>query len=203
MPNEPVVWVVTIIIAVCVFLKLLHTYLVCEVWDSEGKNAAGKTRSILKRYAMLRNFKVLSNLQFETERGTIEVENVLIGFFGILIVHTCGMRGEYYKDATGEKWTVVSGVFRKSIENPHLQQQKAIAAMREIFAKNKIYKIPFEKVVFISSRSKKTAILIPASDELVLPGRLSSYLDKERFDNDANVDVEQLAGILEAYQRKN
>ena len=201
MPNVPIVWFATVLIVACVFLALLHRYLTREVWDAEGKNAVKQTRRILKRYAALRRFKVLKNLCFETDRGSVEVETMLVGFFGILLVHTCGARGEYYCDSTGSKWTIVSGSARKSFENPLNQQQKAIVAMREIFAQNKVYKISMDKTVYISSSSKKTAVFIPSSNEVALPGRLRAYMDKEKFDVDNNVDVEQLVAILEQYQQ--
>jgi len=201
MPFE-VVFGLVIMFAAAIALWALYSYFAREKWNREGKGAEAKACSILKRYASLRNFKVLTGLRFETSSGHVEVQAALVGFFGVLILHTCGMRGEYYSDPTGKKWTIVYPDSRESFENPFLVQQRAVSAMREIFAKNKAYKIPIERATYISNRSKQTAVFFSTKEALIMPGRLRSYLDKEKFEQDANVDVAQIVSILEQYKQK-
>lgn len=201
-------FVFTVILAVLLVVGaggyLLH-YLSVNVLDPAGKGASKKTARILARYGRVRRFKTLTDITLTVDGKTATIETMLIGYFGIFLVHTCGARGGYYGTLDGETWIISEdaqqeggGGSRKTIPNPILEQQRAMALLRSLFSKNKLYNIPMENVVYLSSKARKSGVYITHSGELLLPGKLPGYLDRTKFDRDAGLDVGRLAELVAA-----
>jgi hypothetical protein len=177
-------------------LYLVH-HLRRNVLNPSGKGAARRTRGALKRYAGIRRFRVLGDVKIGLKGKTAEIENILIGFFGVLLVHTLGARGEYYGTLDGAQWSVTLNEKRTAFPNPVLAQQKAEALLRGVFAANQLYSIPVEHIVYLESRGKKTGFFITNSGEVLLPGKLKDYLHKAKFDVDTGLDVDKVAKAIE------
>lgn len=185
-----------ILLGVVVIFAAIFAYLRQEVFDASGKAAAKATRGILSRFGIPRGFKVLSNVTLDNGGGKITAENILVGYFGILLVHTLGARGEYYGTLDSESWTLVSKGKKLSIENPVKLLAREEAALRSVFSKNKAYNIPIERIVYISNKSSKTAVYVTHNGELLLGGKLSAYLEKSKFEKDTGLDVKKIANIV-------
>lgn len=190
-------WGVLFLLLVFSLISLL-LYLKRNVLNPQGKGCEKNTAGILRKFGAIRDYKVLSDLTISVDGQTAYFENLLIGFFGILIVTTCGQRGEYYGSLTEERWTISSndGADKQTIPNPFLQQNQAIALLRTLLAKNNIYKVQIENIVYISSRSGKTGIFISHDEEIVRPGQLGKYLARSKFEQDAGIDVAKLSELL-------
>lgn len=174
----------------------LLVYLNNNIFNPTGKGAHRKTRGTLKQFAGIRRFKVLSDVRLEVDGKTATIENMLIGFFGVLLVHTLGARGEYYGTMDGESWHVDLNGKRTTFPNPVQEQKRAEALLRGIFAANKLYKIPVEHILYLTSRSRKTGLFITHGGEILMPGKLGGYLDKTRFEKDIGLDVEAVAKAI-------
>jgi hypothetical protein len=180
---------------------LLH-YLFRNVFNPTGKGSAEKTRGILRRFAGIRRFQVLGDLDLEMKGKTAHIENILIGYFGVLMVHTLGARGEYYGTLDGRNWYVMLDEKRTTIQNPLPEQERAEALLRSIFSVNKLYNIPVEHVIYISNKSKKTGLFITHSGEILLPGKLPEYLNKTKFEKDIGLDVGAVKNAIEGSKIK-
>lgn len=200
------------IILIVVFVVLLFLggilyvlwYLTGNVFNPAGKGADGKTRRIMQTYAFPRRFKVLSDITLEVDGKSVYIQNMLIGFFGILMVHTLGARGEYYGSLDGKEWITSEkeGKNRKTFPNPILEQQRAASLMRQVFSKHKLYNIPIENIIYVSSRAKATGVFITHKNEILLSGKLKGYLQKTKFDADLGMDVEKITAALTEYSKK-
>jgi uncharacterized protein YhhL (DUF1145 family) len=184
-------------VTAAIALLVLWRYLSINVLNPAGNGAAAKTRATLRRFAGIRRFQVLSDVTVEKKGKTARIENLMIGFFGVLMVHTLGARGEYYGTLDGDQWYVVLDQKRTAFPNPVTEQEKAEAVLRSIFADNKLYSIPIEHIVYISSKSKKTGLFITNSGEILTPGKLWDYLNKTKFEKDIGLDVEKVAKAIE------
>jgi hypothetical protein len=197
------------VILLCAALLLLwgigsavYIYLRENVINAGGKGAEKRMGRILSRYAAIRRFRVLRNLRFEAKEGAVPVEQLMVGFFGVLLVHTVGARGEFYGKLDDKEWVLVRDYKRIPFPNPYQGNQKAIAAIRALFSKNKLHNVPVHQVVVFTNASKKTSVMI-APDEAVLPrGKLKKYLQRTKFDHDAEIDVDRVAALLEPYSQK-
>ncbi|MCL2034007.1 MAG: NERD domain-containing protein [Oscillospiraceae bacterium] len=177
--------------AVCLFIAvlLLLLYLRREMFDTRGKSAPRATARVLSQFAFLRRFKVLSNVNLG---DGLAAENILIGYFGILLIHTLGAKGNYYGTLSGEQWSVVLNDKRTHLQNPVLLMQRQSAAIRTLLSKKKLYNIPIECIVYISNKSSKTTVSITNNGEILMPGKLSGYLDKTKFEKDLGLDIDQI-----------
>ena len=187
------------VFAVCViviFGGLGYVYLRRNILNPGGKGAENITAGTLKRFGVIRRFKVLSNVEIAHGGKSAVIENMLIGYFGILIVTTCGRRGEYYGTPDGENWIVTYKQQRFTIPNPILQQQRSISILRAKFAQNKLYNIPVENLVVFTDKGKDTAVFVSGTDKILLSGKLRGYLSKSKFEQDIGLDVEQVANVL-------
>jgi len=171
-------------------------HLMLNVVNPNGKGAHKKTAAILNQYALIRGFKVLSGISLSVKGKTYMIENMLVGFFGILIVTTLGGRGEYYGQLDGKEWQRVLGDNRNSFPNPVKEQDGAMAALRGILSDKKLYNIPMEGEVYLTSKSKKTALYITNNGKILLPGTLAPYLRKTKFDKDTGLDVAKVVETI-------
>lgn len=190
-PGLYVLFFGTVIIFAAIF-----AYLRQEVFNTSSKAAAKATRGILSRFGIPRGFKVLSGVTLDNGGEKITIENMLIGYFGILLVRTLSSRGEYYGTLDSESWTLVSKDNKQALENPVKLLAREEAALRTVFSKNKAYNIPVERMVYISNKSSKTAVYITHNGEILLGGKLSGYLEKSKFEKDTGLDVKKIADIV-------
>ena len=177
--------------AVCLFIAalLLLAYLKREMFDTRGKSAPRATARTLGRFAFLRRFKVLSNVNLG---DGLVAENILVGYFGVLLVSTLGAKGDYYGTLSGEQWSVVLNDKKSQFQNPVLLMQRQSVAIRALLSRKKLYNIPIECIVYISSKSSKTTVSITNNGEILMPGKLSGYLDKTKFEKDLGLDVDKI-----------
>lgn len=185
---------VLILIALLALLQFVW-FLRVNVFNPQGKGAWKRTTRTLRRFALLRQFQVLDHVGLRDEEGAMEIENMLIGYFGILIVTTLGARGTYYGMPDSQEWSVVLGDKKQVFPNPIKQQKRQIAALRTLFTNHNIYKVPIERVIYFTNRSGKTEINVTDDGSMMLPGKLSGYLDRSWFEKDAGIDVKKLAAL--------
>ena len=65
---------------------VLLWYLRKSMLFSKGNYGKKTVKSILNRYAISRNYKVLENVQLQLDGKTQTIDFVLVGFFGLLFV---------------------------------------------------------------------------------------------------------------------
>jgi len=186
---------VFMITAVCLLIAalLLLAYFRREMVDTRGKSAPKATARILSQFAFLRRFKVLSNANLG---DGLVAENMLIGYFGILLIQTLGAKGDYYGTLSGEQWSVVLNDKKTQFQNPVLQMQRQSVALRTLLSQKKLYNIPIECIAYISNKSSKTTVSITNNGEILMPGKLPGYLDKTKFEKDLGLDIDQIVKAI-------
>lgn len=175
----------------------------------QGIYAKRKATAALKKYALLRYYKVLTDLELPAagpagSSRTVKIENVLVGFFGLLVVTSIDRKGEFYGKRTDKSWTYMlngekNALSREMVPNPIVQNQEVLAALREILSKEKVYNIPMEAIVVVAGNSKRTKLYISNCPEMFYLKELTKYLAKSKFDKDSQVDVEKLSELLGRY----
>lgn len=182
-----------LILASIIILVWSFSYLNKELFDPKGKRSAKTTARILKNFALPRGFKVLSNVKLKGQNGEDAViENMLVGFFGILLIQTLGARGEYYGMLDGDSWSVALNGKKTALDNPVKALMQQEAALRALFARKKVYNIPIFRIAYISSTSVKTSLFVTHKGEILFGGKLSAYLGKSEFEKDTGLDVKQI-----------
>lgn len=161
-----------------------------------------KVTGILKRFAGIRQFKVLTDLDLAFEGQTAHFDQVLIGFYGISFVTCMGESAAYYGQERDAEWSRVSDGNKKIVfPNPLLAGEKGIDTVRRIFSKNNVYNIQMEHLLVFAGARKKTEVYVRSSVPVLKRKELGQLLDKVKYQKDNSVDVEKLAGLLQQYAK--
>lgn len=159
-----------------------------------------RVTSAMKKYGLIRGYRVLENVTFEAGGRQADVELMMIGFFGILFVYSLNDTAEYYGDAKGEHWVQVNKKSRKTIDNFMARRTEAIDVVREIFSKNKVYNIRMEGVTVFCGNPKKSLIGLTNAQGILNFSEYKTYLNKAKFEKDNDVDVPALYDLLMKYK---
>ncbi|MEG2429973.1 MAG: nuclease-related domain-containing protein, partial [Oscillospiraceae bacterium] len=115
-----------------------------------GKDGEKIVAKMLKKYAGIRSFKVLNDVYLPLYDKTTQIDHILIGFFGILVVETKNLSGEIYGDPRKKEWLHIMGKKNQkkhNFYNPIMQNQTHIDCIRHILSQENIYKTNIESIV--------------------------------------------------------
>ncbi|MBR6493898.1 MAG: NERD domain-containing protein [Prevotella sp.] len=90
---------------------LFFSFLIYLAWyfnwynsaEQKGKRGEQYVFSILSR--LPEEYAVLNDLVFRTEKGTTQIDHVVVSKYGIFVIETKNYRGEIYGDDSRKKWT--------------------------------------------------------------------------------------------------
>lgn len=193
--NETILAVSMVALAI-VFLLIL--WLIRR--STNPKACRKKVTGILKRFAGIRQFKVLTDLNLEFNGKKAHFDEVLIGFYGISFITCLNESASYYGQEKDQKWSCVkSDNQRAYLPNPVIAGVEGIDVVRRIFSSNQVYNIQMEHLIVFTGSGKKTEIFVKTSSPAVKRKDLAKLLGKVRYQKDNSVDVAQLAALLEQY----
>lgn len=193
--------IIGIVVAAIGLLLLLISFLQKMRIKKLGKDGEKKVAKVLKSYASFRSYKVLNDIYLPLYDKTTQVDHILIGFFGILVVETKNLSGEIYGDPKKKEWLHIMGKqnqTRHELYNPLMQNQTHIDCIRHILGLDNLYNIPIENLVVFTS--KKSELYIPKNLPIIKIAKLKKFLRNPRFDKDNNMDVEKLYNSLVSRQ---
>lgn len=148
----------------------------------------------LKKYAGIRSFKVINDIYLPLYDKTTQIDHILIGFFGILVVETKNYAGAIYGDPKKKEWLHVVGDDRHSFYNPLMQNQAHIDCLRHWLGKENLYNMNIESVVVFTR--KKAELYVPKGLPVIKLQRLGRFLHQPRFAKDSNYDVEKIYNAI-------
>ena len=163
-----------------------------------GIEGEKKVSKVLKQFARIRSYKVINDLYLPLYDKTTQIDHVLIGFFGILVVETKNLSGEVYGDPKKKDWLHIVGTKKHKLYNPLLQNQTHIDCIRYLLGKENMYSMNIESLIVFSK--KKVQLYVPNKLPIITISKLKKFLHKERFQTDNNFDVEKITNILMKYQ---
>lgn len=181
-----------ILVAVCA--RLLRIRKLKKLGIEGEKKVAAK----LKKFSGIRSFKVINDLYLPLYDKTTQIDHILIGFFGILVLETKNFKGEVYGDPKKKDWLHIVGGKKFNFYNPLMQNQAHIDCIRHIFAQEKIYSVNIESAIVFSN--KKVQVYVPNGLPIIRMQKLSKFLHQPKFEKDNNFDVELLTNTLLKYQ---
>ena len=154
-----------------------------------GLEGERKVARILGRYAGIRSFKVINDLYLPLYDKTTQIDHILIGFFGILVIETKNHGGEIYGDARQKEWTQIIGSKKNPLYNPLMQNQAHIDCIRHILGTENLYNVPMESLIVFTKR--KVELFVPKKLPILKVNRLKKFLRQPRFQEDKGFDVEK------------
>ena len=194
-------WILVGIAVVVVLIALIVVWVRLRKKRIERLGVKGekKVARILRPWAMVRNYKVINGLYLPLYDKTTEIDHIVIGFFGLIVIETKNMGGEIYGDARTKEWTHIIGGKKHKMYNPVLQNQAHIECIRHCFAKENIYNINIDNVVVFANN--KAQLFLQRDDAVIIKLRqLKKLLHKAKYDKDRDVDVDKLYNALMKYR---
>lgn len=154
-----------------------------------------KVTSTLKRYAIIRSFKVLSDYKFKYKDKTIQIDNILIGFFGIILVTDLDYKGEVYiESGKNTEWLNINNSKKEKFGNPLTDSLDEINAIRTILKNEKIANKNVDNLIVFTS--KELELYKPNKTPIIKINELTNFLHQSKYEIDNEYDVEQIVAVL-------
>lgn len=203
--NETLKWTLigTGIGLAAVALAVLAAMLRNALLRRQGRYSQVKVGGLLRKFASIRRFKVLSGLKLKNGSTVVEIDQALIGFFGIMLLKTCNETGSVYGEYRDKQWAAVitdkhNNDRKTTFPNPVQAAEKCNEALRKLLAAHNLYKIQSEAyVVFADPKSQLTNAKKKKGMPLLTLRQLKRLLEKEKYSADGPVDVEEIARLLQ------
>lgn len=186
--------IIAFVILALILLSLFKQYRLKKI----GKDGEKKVSKKLKKFASIRSYKVIDDLYLPLYDKTTQIDHILVGFFGLLVIETKNMKGEIYGDPKKKDWLHIVGGKRYNFYNPLMQNQAHIDCIRHILGQEKIYNASIESAVVFAN--KKVDLNVPNGLPIIPFKKLSKLLHQPRFEKDNNYDVEQIVSVLKKYE---
>ncbi|MEG0571425.1 MAG: nuclease-related domain-containing protein [Oscillospiraceae bacterium] len=160
-----------------------------------GADGEKKVARILKSIARFNDYKVINNIYLPLYDKTTQIDHIVIGPFGMLVIETKNHRGQIFGDPSKKDWSQIMGDATKNkLYNPLMQNQAHIDCIRHILSSNNIYKVNIESLVVFSG--KKVALYVPKGLPVVTVNKLRKYLRKPKFEKFTDIDTKLIYDTL-------
>lgn len=161
------------------------------------KGGMNRVTNRLRQFASIRSYKVLTDVTLPYGKQNVHVDNILVGFFGLLFINTKAENADFYGEERDEQWVMVKKEVKSRFPNPLNQGINTMDAVRKIFASNNVYNISMEQLVVFTASFRKTTLNIKETLPILNVRKLGSHLNRTRFEKDNGVDVDLLVKLIE------
>lgn len=196
MNNSVIILIAVVAFCAAVFIAW---YLMKNLRFTKGNYGKQTVKSILKRFAFPRKYKVLENVSMELDGKTQTIDFVMVGEFGLLFVSALQGKGDFYGDFTEEYWSFVDNEKKVRFLNPVKEMDKKLDMFRRLMAKKKVYNPKIESaVVIVGSKADAPMYLSHVGKENIVMtvNQFKKLLEKEKFEQDNNIDVAAVTDVL-------
>ena len=196
MNNSVIILIAVVAFCAAVFIAW---YLMKNLRFTKGNYGKQTVKSILKRFAFPRKYKVLENVSMELDGKTQTIDFVMVGEFGLLFVSALQGKGDFYGDFTEEYWSFVDNEKKVRFLNPVKEMDKKLDMFRRLMAKKKVYNLKIESaVVIVGSKADAPMYLSHVGKENIVMtvNQFNKLLEKEKFEQDNNIDVAAVTDVL-------
>ena len=165
-----------------------------------GKNGEKKVGTALEKISKKSSnkFRVIHDIYLPLYDKTTQIDHIVIGRFGMVVVETKALNGEIYGTEKDIDWTNLNGENKKRFYNPLLQNKTHVDCVRHILKKENIYRVDVDSLVVFS---EKTAILnIPRKMPVITINLLKKYFKKPRYKQDNQVNVDKVYEAIMKYK---
>lgn len=196
MNNSVIILIAVVAFCAAVFIAW---YLMKNLRFTKGNYGKQTVKSILKRFAFPRKYKVLENVSMELDGKTQTIDFVMVGEFGLLFVSALQGKGDFYGDFTEEYWSFVDNEKKVRFLNPVKEMDKKLDMFRRLMAKKKVYNLKIESaVVIVGSKADAPMYLSHVGKENIVMtvNQFKKLLEREKFEQDNNIDVAAVTDVL-------
>lgn len=163
-----------------------------------GNNCEKSVKHILNKICKNKKYKLLNNIYLPLYDTTTEIDHIIIGDFGVLVVETKGLNGEVYGNEYEKNWTHIIGEKKHTLYNPLMQNKTHISCIQHILRKENIYNVDIYSLVVFAGNNIE--LNIPKGLPIITSDLIKSYFKKEFFKKQSKFNVEQVYNTLLKYK---
>ena len=137
-------------------------------------------------------YKVINNLMIRTERGTTQIDHVVISIYGIFVIETKNYKGLIFGSENDENWTQVIYKNKGKFRNPIKQNNGHIKAIKDL-----IPEIRYKKIKSIILFSKRARLNVNAVTDVTYINKVSKIIKSYKTKEYTIEEVERIFKKLE------
>lgn len=200
-PELIAVTVLAVLVVLCVLAGIASVL----VAKSRGVFCRNKVGKACERLARRGGHIYLPNVTLPGPEGKpVHMDHVVAGTFGVLVFNCYDYRGDLYGNAQDQNWHLYQKEEKKSsFRNPLPKCQQAVPALRQVFAKEKVYNVTQIESYLVFSNGVK--LNTPREAEGVSILRLKQVrplLHREKYLMDNRVTPKQIAQAIKNHEIK-
>jgi len=121
------------ILSSVIFVVLIVLIILYRHNEPKIKGAIGEKR-VIRQLSKLppEEYKVLNNIMIKTDKGSTQIDHVVISIFGIFVIETKNYNGWIHGSENSEYWTQSIYKNKSSFRNPIRQNRAHIYALKEV-----------------------------------------------------------------------
>lgn len=166
--------------------------------DRIGKGGEKRVAKMLDHFARKHGGFALHDLYLPLYDKTTQVDHVLLGKFGMLVVETKAANGEVFGTENDREWVHIIGEQRHKLYNPLLQNKAHVDCISHLLRCEKVYKVRIDSLVVFAG--KKIILNIPKGMPVITIDLLKKYLKKPHYQEDCGVDPKALVDLLKRHE---
>lgn len=191
------------IIIFTILLAFVITYFSIKAYRKSkskkiGNNCEKSVKHILNKICKKNKYKILNNIYLPLYDVTTEIDHIVIGDFGMVVVETKGLNGEVFGNEYEKNWTHIIGNQKHTLYNPLMQNKTHIDCIRHILKKENIYNVDIESLVVFGGNNIE--LNISKNLPVITSNLLKSYFRKSKLKKQSNFDVDKVYNTLLKYK---
>lgn len=159
-----------------------------------GKDGEKKVAKVLKKLSSSGKYKIINDLYLPLYDKTTQIDHVLIGSFGLVVIETKNLSGEVYGDPKKKDWLHIVGSKKHTLYNPLMQNQTHIDCIRHILGKENLYSVTIDSLIVFSA--KKIQPFVPNKLPIIRINQLKKYLKKPEYSKDNKINAQKIYDAL-------
>jgi hypothetical protein len=173
-----------------IFLAIIIIVFVYKINKHKIKGAIGEQRVASKLRKLPKNkYKVFNNIFITTERGSSQIDHIVISIYGIFVLETKYYKGWIHGNEKSQSWTQTIYTKKTKFRNPIKQNWSHIFALKEALSDYKHVK--YHNFVVFTGRCKLKNI----TSQTPVIYRRHLMRSIQAHSESANLDIDQVNSI--------
>jgi hypothetical protein len=179
-----------------VIFYLLHKKRKESATDTLGKSGELAVASRLKKIAARYGWIVKNNVYLPLYDKTTQIDHLLIGDFGVLVIETKHISGVLYGDERQDYWKQEIGSKHNRVYNPLMQNKAHTDCLTHHLRKAGLKNVLVSGLVVFSA--KDIYLNIPKNLPVITLDRLDAFLKQSSFHARSNANPVEISKVIDA-----
>jgi hypothetical protein len=146
--NEPLIIIIIVIFVLYKIAIFIHRRNAPKIKGDKGEYRIARRLNKLKR----KGYIVLNDVLIETDRGSSQIDHVVVSVYGIFVIETKNYSGWIHGHENSEYWTQTIYKHKTKFRNPVRQNHGHIFALKKVLRDFK--HVPYHPIIVFSGSAE-------------------------------------------------